>query len=206
MKKSYRTLLTLLIFVSINCFCQNNLLSYYKTSFNKDLKKWALTFKDFRLSEFKLIDTLRFEDLPFGNTDNLKEFFKLYKPALTFSNDSSHFIDIYSYWLNLEKHGNKIVANTDIDQAVSLCDIKNKKWLRIFFCGYSTRIDEVIWTSKTTFILAGSEMSEGDKFNPKILIGDIKNRMFLIYKDDLCISNKIGYSSPKLKRLNIQDE
>lgn len=206
MKTPFIILFTVLLLISNNSFCQRISLVSYKTYFDKDLKSWTLTFKNFRLSKFKLTDTTRFEKLPFDSIKNLKEFYKLYKPALTFSTDHNLFIDIYSYWLNLEKRGNKIVTNTDVDQAVSLCDIKNNKWIRIFFCGYSTRVDEVIWLTNTRFILAGTEMDGANVFHPKIFIGDIKAQRFLIYKDSLSAANKSGYTSPKLKRLNIQDE
>jgi len=189
-----------------NSFCQNADLTAYKKYFDNDLKDWAKSFKDFNLSKFKLTDTIGFENLPFGDTSNLKDFYKLYKPALSFSSNKTQFLDIYSYWLNLEKKGNKVIANPEVDQLVSLCDLRNNRWTRIFFCGLSTRIDEALWLSNSKFILAGTSLDENNIFHPKVLIGDTKNQSFLVYADTMAESTKTGYTSSKLKKLNIQDE
>jgi hypothetical protein len=149
---------------------------------------------------------MKFENLPFGDTSELKEFYKLYKPALSFSSDKTQFLDIYSYWLNLERKGNKVVAVPEVDQLVSLCDLKNNKWTRIFFCGLSTRIEEAVWLTNTKFILAGTVFDEPNVFHPKVLIGDIAKQTFLVYVDNECEATKVGYTSAKFKKLNIQDE
>ena len=199
-------LFAFLFCASTNSFCQNSMLTTYKTYFDKDLKNWTHSFTNFKLFEFKPSDTIKFENIPFGDTKNLQAFYRLYKPGLTFSADSSKFIDIYSYWLNLEKKGNKIVDNPEVDQAVSLCDLKKRKWTRIFFCGVSTRIDEVIWLTKTKFILAGTFSDDSNLFHPKVFIGDITKRILYVYADNLSVSNKTRYIPSKLKRLNILDQ
>jgi hypothetical protein len=206
MKISITILISFLFCCATNSFCQNTDLTAYKNYFDSDLKGWTNSFKDFQLSRFKLIDTTKFENLPFGDTGDLKEFYKLYKPALSFSGDNTQFLDIYSYWLNLEKKGNKVVSNPEVDQLVSLCDLKNNKWTRIFFCGLSTRIDEAIWLTNTKFILAGTLLDENNVFHPEILIGDTTKQIFIVYSDSSSVARKIGYTSTKLKKLNIQDE
>jgi hypothetical protein len=142
------------------------------------------------------------------NIKGLKGFYSIYKPALTFSKDSNKFIDIYSYELNLEKKGGKIVySGSEVDQAISLCNIKTKRWTQILFCGYSLRIQEVIWLTNTKFMLVGSVQTEESKYLPVIYIGDITNSSFEIFSssDSNCHQN-IGYESPKLAKLNIQEE
>jgi hypothetical protein len=205
-KISGTILICLLFCCGTNSFCQNADLTVYKRYFDNDLKDWTRSIKNFNLSKFTLVDTTKFEDLPFGDTSNLKEFYKLYKPALSFSTNKTQFLDIYSYCLNLEEKDNKVVSNAEVDQLVSLCDLKNNKWTRIFFCGLSTRIDEALWLSNSKFILAGTSLDENNIFHPKILIGDTRNQSFLIYIDTLAESTTTGYTSPKLKKLNVQDE
>lgn len=97
---------------------QSNSLTLYKTSFEKELKSWTLSFNNFKLSKFERTDTLKFETITFNNIKEINKFYKLYKAALTFSRDSSLFIDIYSYWLNLQKRNGKVVSNAEVDQAV----------------------------------------------------------------------------------------
>jgi hypothetical protein len=206
MKISITILISFLLCFATNSFCQNTDLTAYKNCFDSDLKDWTNSFKDFQLSRFTLSDTIKFENLPFGDIGDLKEFYKLYEPALSFSSDNTQFLDIYSYWLNLEKKGNKVVANPEVDQLVSLCDLKSNKWTRIFFCGLSTRIDEAIWLTNTKFILAGTLLDENNEFHPKILIGDTTKQIFIVYSDSSSVARKIGYTSTKLKKLNIQDE
>ena len=206
MKNSITILISFLFFCTTNSFCQDSDLTVYKNYFDHDLKNWTKSFKDFKLSRFTLTDTTNFENLPFRDTTDLKEFYKLYKPALSFSSNKTQFLDIYSYWLNLEKKGNKVISNAEVDQLVSLCDLKNNRWTRIFFCGLSTRIDEALWVTNTTFILAGTLLDENNIFHPKVLIGDIEKQILLVYLNDESVALKTGYTSPKFKKLNIQDE
>jgi hypothetical protein len=141
----------ILVFLSgKSSFGQKNNLSIYKSHFDRDLKAWTKTINDFKLSSFEPTDTISFGNVDDNNIKTLKDFYLIYKPALTFSEDSNKFIDIYSYELNLEKKGNKIVySGSEVDQAISLCNIKTKKWTQILFCGYSLRIQEVMWLTNT---------------------------------------------------------
>ncbi len=206
MKISKLFLVALLFSTVTNSFCQSNVLASYKNYFAKDLQSWTNSFNNFQLSEFTFSDTIAFMNTPFGDINNLKDFYGLYKPGLTFSIDSSHFIDIYSYWLNLEKKGNKIVSNTEVDQAVSLCDLKNNRWTQILFCGVSLTIDEVIWVTNTKFILTGKILDDKNLLHPEIFVGDIEKQILLTYTDALSTLSKTDYTSEKFKKLNIRDE
>ena len=199
----------MLIFLSSkSSFGQKNNLSIYQSHFDKELKAWTKTFNDFKLSSFKPTDTILFGNSDYQDIKSLKGFYSIYKLALTFSKDSNKFIDIYSYELNLEKKGNKIVySGSEVDQAISLCDLKMKRWTQILFCGYSLRIQEVIWLTNTKFMMVGSFQNEESKNSPVIYIGNITNNSFEIFSssDSNCQQNK-GYDSPKLAKLNIQEE
>ena len=199
----------ILIFLSgKSTFGQKNNLSIYQSHFDKELKAWTKTINGFKLSLFKPTDTISFGDSDYQGVKSLKEFYSIYKPALTFSKDSNKFIDIYSYELNLERKGNKIVySGSEVDQAISLYDIKMKRWIQILFCGYSLRIQEVIWVTNTKFMMVGSFQNEDSKNSPVIYVGDISNNSFEVFSssDSNCLQNK-GYDSPKLAKLNIQEE
>jgi hypothetical protein len=82
-----------------------------------------------------------------------------------------------------------------------------KKWAQILFCGYSLRIQEVIWLTNTKFMMVGAFQNEESKYSPVIYIGDISNNSFEVFSssDSNCQQNK-GYDSPKLAKLNIQEE
>ena len=204
----YPLFLTLIFLSGKSSFGQKNNLSIYQSHFDNELKAWTKTISKFNLLSFKPTDTIPFGNLEYNDIKGLKEFYSIYKPALTFSKDSNKFIDIYSYELNLEKKGNKIVySGSEIDQAISLYDIKMKRWMQILFCGYSLRIQEVTWVTNTKFVMVGALQNEESKYPPVIYIGDITNNSFEIFSssDSNCQQNK-GYDSPKLAKLNIQEE
>jgi len=204
----YSFFLILIFLSSKSSFGQRNNLSIYKSHFDNELKAWTKTISNFKLSSFKPTDTISFDNLDYDDIKSLKAFYSIYRPALTFSKDSNKFIDIYSYELNLERKGNKIVySGSDVDQAISLCDIKMKRWIRILFCGYSQRIQEVTWVTNTKFILVGAFQNEDSKNSPVIYIGDISKNSFEVFSssDSNCYQIK-GYDSPKLAKLNIQEE
>lgn len=205
--KTQSLIIGFLLLLSQHTFSQNKYLTAYKTYFDTDLNSWTRAYKNFKLSTFKISDTFSFENIPFDEVKNLKEFYELYKPALTFTADSNKFIDIYSYQLNLVREGNKIVANIEIDQAISLCDLKTKKWNRIFFGGMSSIIEEVTWISNTKFILTGYEMDEYNEHRPKIYIGDIGKQKLFVYStnDNTCVEMYPGYNSEKQNKLRYEE-
>jgi len=204
----YSFFLALIFLSSKSSIGQKSNLSIYKSHFDLELKAWTKTIHDFKLSSFNPSDTISFGSLDYHDIKRLDEFYSVYKPALTFSKDSNKFIDIYSYELNLEKKGSKIIySGSEVDQAVSLCDIKMRRWTQILFCGYSLRIQEVIWLSNIKFMLVGALQNGESKYLPVIYIGDMRNNLFEVFtsNDPNCLQ-KEGYSSPKLTKLNIQEE
>ena len=198
--------LSLFIIVALSSHGQDKNLLQQKKYFDQELKKWANSFSKFNLSHFNVQDRLHFDNNYQQDFKELKKFLSIYKPIITFSKDSSKFIDIYSYQLGLEKKGNYFEANPDIDQAILLCDKKTKYWDRIYFGGMSRWIDEAIWTTATKFILVGISRSTDYKRTPLIILGDTEKQTLIEYlsinKSDF--QNNKGYSSLKLKRLTIK--
>ncbi len=196
----------LFIFVGHSTFGQDKNVLQYKKYFDQDFKLWTKTFSNFNLSDFKLEDTLHFDNNFPQDFNSYKKFLSTYKPIITYLPDSSKFIDIYSCQLNLEKKGNYYKANVDIDQTIFLCDPKAKYWNRIYFGTNSQWIDEVIWISKTKFILVGIIKSEEDKNKPLILFGDTNKQTLIKYSNTnkSIFQRSKGYFSTKLKRLNIK--
>ena len=194
------------LIVGHGSFGQDQNVLKQKKHFEQELKLWTKTFSKFNLTDFKLVDTLHFDNNFPQDFNSYKKFLSIYKPLMTYLSDSSKFIDIYSYQLNLEKKGNYYEANPDLDQAVLMCDLKAKYWNRVYFGTSSQWIDEVIWISKTRFILVGIIKSEDDKKKPQILFGDTNKQTLLKYlnTNKTTFQNKIGYTSTKLKKINIK--
>jgi len=185
---------------------QDTSLIKYRSIFQHQLRLWTRSFSDFNVAGFKLQKKFGFDETPYGDMNRLKSFYSIYKPLLSFSDDSTRFIDIYSYWLNLRKEDDKLKADVEVDQAITLCEIPFKKWTQIFFCGFSIRIDEAIWIAKDRFMLAGTIKGDSSDANhPTIFIGDLYNRQLYHYIDKNSESLPSGYNSPRLKRLKIED-
>lgn len=199
----------LLTSVAHASFCQTIDLMRYNKAFRADLRAWTESFDQFSLSAFEKTSSSTFEEMPYMDTKDLKSFYDLYKPALTFNKDKSKFVDIYSYKLNLKREGKKIVYYGEIDQLISLCNIKNRTWVRILFLGTSEYIQDVIWLSDSSFLLVGIVQNEDqtDHWNPVIYLGDTHKKSFEIFttKNKNTIQRPAGYESGKIKKLNIQE-
>jgi len=63
-------------------FGQGNDLVIYKSYFDSDLKSWTKTIKDFKLSSFKLTNSVSFDTQQYKRMSSLKDFYSIYKPAL----------------------------------------------------------------------------------------------------------------------------
>ena len=164
--KIFLVVLKLGFMVVTKSFSQDQSLTNYRPYFERELKGWTETIENFQLSSFKKIDTTPFEKREYGDLKRLQDFYSVYKPALTFSKDSNQFIDIYSYWLNLERRGDKIVySGSEVDQAIWLCDLKGAKWTRILFFGPFERIQEVAWLTYDKFMLVGIRKDEKLRYN-----------------------------------------
>lgn len=200
----------LLLIITLFLYCstsgQEFDLNKYSKYFENELKPWTNSYSDFDLSQFKKSNTSSFDNNYGQSLEKLKSFLSIYKPIITFTKDSSKFIDIYSYELNLEKKGKYFIANPDIDQCIYLCSPKIRYWNRICFIGGSGGIDEVIWLSNDKFILVGGVLDSDGKRKPLIYLGDTINQSIdeFIDMNLSCAQKSKGYYSPKLKRLNIK--
>lgn len=181
----------------------------YNSYFQNQLSGWTKTIRRFKLDAFKETRNLSFEKFDYSNGGSMKSFYAIYKPALTFSDDSTKFIDIYSYGLNLERKGSTIISHGgEVEQAATLFNFKTKKWTRIFFCGYAERIQEVVWATDTKFIMVGVSEENDLKYHPIIYIGNTVTQSFDVFTsgDNGCYQYKYGYDSPKLLSLKIHEE
>lgn len=203
------------VIIYLLCF-SNNLtiaqqanLNSFRNLFDKAFRSWTKTFDQFNLGDFKIAGETSFEEIDYMDFSELKDFFDVYKPALSFSPDKNQFIDIYSYWLNLSREGSRIISRGgEADQAITLCNLKTKTWKRIMFRGTTERIVDATWIDNNSFILvASSQNAHSADFSPVIYRGDIKLRLFKIYisNNAHCIEKTKNYKSAKLKHLHVKE-
>jgi hypothetical protein len=199
--------LILLFVISAHISCkQDQDLLQHKKYFDQELKLWTNSFYHFNLSNFKKGETIHFENGSPQDFNDYKKFLSTYQPIITFLPDSSKFIDPYSVQINLVKEEDHYEAYPDDGQAVLLCDPATKYWDRIYTGTPGQWIDETIWLSKTTFILAGISKSSTEKKEPIILLGDTEKQTLIEYinTNQNCFQNDHGYRSPKLKKMVIE--
>ncbi|PVD52441.1 hypothetical protein DC498_10060 [Terrimonas sp.] len=87
-----------------------------------------------------------------------------------------------------------------------LCIPKNKYWNRIYFCSSSVQwIEDVVWTTNTTFILTGISKWQNKRKTSVIFLGDIVNQTLVQYinENEATFQTK-NHLSPALKRLRIK--
>jgi len=171
----------------------------------KGLDKWAGSFTGFTIDSFRMTQTTSFGEEDHKETTDLKEFYELYKPSLGFSPDSSQFIDMYSSGIMLEKKGKKIIASGDADQGVMLYNLGSKAWTRIAFFGPSAGIEEAVWTSPTSFILAGMMVNDnGDKV-PLIMLGDVNSKSLRWFESNAVRPKSSKYEPSGMEKLKIDE-
>lgn len=180
-------------------------LTQVKSHIEKGLDKWARSFRGFNSDSFRLTQISNFSDSEYGESPDLSKFYELYKPSLSFSPDSNQFIDLYSSGLMLEKKGKKIIASADVDQAVTLCNLKTKTWKQIVFFGPSAGIEEAIWVSPTVFILAGMLVNDNGESVPLIMIGDTGNKSFRWFESKSVRPQSANYEASGITKLKIDE-
>lgn len=171
----------------------------------KDLEKWMRSFTNFNIDSFRMSQTSEFRDTEAGEPDDPDQYYALYKPSLVFSPDSSQFVDLFSSGITLEKKGKKIIAIADVDQAVLLCNPKNKTWKSIAFFGPSAGIEEAIWISATSFILAGTMHNDEGKRMAFIMLGDTNSKTFRWFESNIIRPESSAYEASGIEKLKIDE-
>lgn len=171
----------------------------------KELNAWIKSFNGFNTDSFKYTQTTKFEEIAYQDTTGMNKFYELYKPSLVFSGDSSQFIDIYSAGIMLEKKGKKIVASSDVDQAITLCNLQTGDWRRIAFFGPSAGIEEAIWVSATEFVLAGIIRNDNGDPMPFLLCGDTQQKSIRWFESSIIRPQSINYEASGLAKLKIDE-
>lgn len=172
---------------------------------DKELSAWVKSFNGFSVDSFKYTQTTKFEETAYQDTSGMDKFYELYKPSLVFSPDSNFFVDIYSAGIMLEKQGKKIIASSDVDQAITLCNLKTGDWKRIAFFGPSAGIEEAVWISATRFVLAGIFRNDNGDPMPFLLCGDTQQKSIRWFESSIIRLQSVDYESSGLKKLKIDE-
>jgi hypothetical protein len=161
-------------------------------------------------NNFKLTKFWR-EDSPLVRTfEPTRGYYETYGPFLVYSPDSTHFIDLDSYNVQIRKTSNgKLAGNAQgPDTEVSLVDRNNKKRIRLLFFGPGGSIEDAKWIDNETLLLIGTvEGIKDGELNAGIFRYHIPTKSFQVYEtaDKKIITHLKGYSSrERLKQVNMR--
>jgi hypothetical protein len=171
---------------------------------DNELSAWAKSFTGFHIDSLKQMQIGKFEDMEYESAGNLEDFV-LHRPAFSYAPDSNHFIDLHSSGISLEKKGKKIIAIGDVDQSVTLCNLKTKEWRRILFFGPSAGIEEAVWASPTQFLLAGFMHNDEGKSLPILLLGDTGNKSLRWFEGNVVRPESADYKPGSMQKLKIDE-
>ncbi|MCB0699699.1 MAG: hypothetical protein H6551_10970 [Chitinophagales bacterium] len=136
----------------------------------------------FSIDSFIANDTINAE-LLIRSVDLSDDFYNLYGRLIEYNDDSSKFIDPFSYSLIMENENGKLIARGgEVDHEVTVVDIKTKTSTRLLFCGPSCEIQKAFWYNENIVGIMGLTSEYSDEyFTPVIWFVNIKNGLMIPY-------------------------
>lgn len=180
-------------------------LSAYRAWIDKELAAWAASFEAFSPDSFTLTQEDSFSLAPTGEDPSSGENYALFAPSLVYAPDSSAYLDLFSAGMMLEKKGKKIIATSDVDQAVNLYNRQTREWNRIVSFGPSAGIEEAVWTSADEFLLAGIFFNDNGQATPILIAGNKKLQTLRWYGSSQVRPGDRKYESSGIVKLKIDE-
>jgi hypothetical protein len=137
------------------------------------LNYYGLEMTDFTDSSSKWEEEIITWDYDINTDSNnlLKEFF-IYSP------DSTHCLDLDSYFLGITRDslGQLVFCGSDVDTEVAMIDLKGKKKIRIWFCGTPCIVEEAQWITNNLIYILGFTIDNEKKY-PTIWVYDKNDQL-----------------------------
>ena len=178
---------------------------YFRGAIDNQLAEWKQSFQGFQPDSFRFSQRTSFKEKEVQDTADMKELLSLFGPSLAFTSDSSQYLDLFSAGMSLERRGKKLVAMADVDQAVTLCNLKTGKCKQIASFGPSAGIEEAVWLDATRFILAGTMHNDDGKPQAFVLIGDTGKESYSWYESTITRAASTDYTASGIRKLKIDE-
>jgi hypothetical protein len=140
-------------------------------------------------------------DITADSNNFLKEF-------IIYSPDSTNCLDLYSYSLGVFKDslGQLVFSGSEVDSEVALIDFKNKKKIRIWFCGTMCLAEEAQWIRNDFIYILGFTRNDNDKEYPTIWTFEISNHFAqtIMTKFPVDLSQKSYLREVALKKIKFR--
>jgi hypothetical protein len=113
----------------------------------------------FDWSKFRLVNVWKEDSMIVAPFKLDESFLRNYGSLIRYSPDSSMFIDLDSYNIDISRNSKGQLVGKEIgpDSEVSLVDLNTKERRRLVFLGPDGSIDEGGWLDKETIVLAGMQ-------------------------------------------------
>lgn len=128
-----------------------------------------------------------------------KNYYETYGQFLKYSPDSSRFIDLDSYNIDIQKNKTGQLIGTDDgpDTEVSFVDLNKKQRMRLVFLGPGNSVEDAAWLDNNNLVLIGfQENVEATAINAVVWKFDLSTNMVYLYElgDEAIVSKLEDYS------------
>jgi hypothetical protein len=150
----------------------------------------------FDWSRFKYKSSYEQDSLLTGDFKPSKTYYASYGSLLKYSPDSSRFIDLDSYNIDIRKDASGKLIGTagGPDTEVSLIDPKSGKSKRLLFMGPGGSVEDAFWTGNNELVIVGTQENE-ENGGKKVTVWKINlaDMMYDIYElDDVGAADKLA--------------
>ena len=137
------------------------------------------------------------------------DYIRTYGPLLKYSPDSTRFIDLDSYNIDIEINGRgeRIGHPQGPDTEVSLVDLDKKIRTRLLFLGPGNNVEDASWLDNQNLVLVSSVDNNDSTPNVSLIKFNLPSKTYYVYEtaDTALVSNLRGYSrKERLKDIKLQ--
>ncbi len=138
----------------------------------------------FNSNSFKLVGTWKEDSLYAVPFQPEQSYFDKYGKLLRFNPDSTYFLDLDSYQIDIskDKTGKYQLDEMGPDTEVALVDTKSGIRKRLIFLGPSASIEEGVWLDKESLLLAGYSEIDPDSLKAFIYKIHVPTNTFSLYE------------------------
>ncbi|MDF2190946.1 hypothetical protein [Paraflavitalea sp. CAU 1676] len=138
----------------------------------------------FDWNKFRMVSSYQEDSMlvtPFEDNNN---FFRNYGPFLKYSPDSSMFIDLDSYNIDITRDAQGRFSGSEMgpDTEVSLIDVEDKTRTRLVFLGPGGMVEDGLWLDNQTLVLMGRQENEHGKQVPTLWRFHVPTHTYFIYE------------------------
>ena len=137
-----------------------------------------------------------------------KEYTRLFEPFFIYSKDRTHFIDLDTYSLVLEKKddGKLTSPGINVDVKVQVVNTQNMSSAILLFCGTECYPETALWRNNSWIEIYGFKINSKDKFVPTIWKIEIEDMRFTEYSYSKAFNKMPDNYNQKHRLKNIEFE